>query len=102
MAQLGVLRVRQIEAVGDQRVQNFLGEAMNRKRVALAGESGFGLLATDDREGGHGGEEKCFKVIAADDHHGVGFDFIQVLAELAHGGDVGVELRFVLAGRIGE
>ncbi len=102
VAQLGVLRVRQIETVGNQIVQDFFGEGMYRQRVALAGKRGLRFLASDDGESGHGGQEKCFQVVASDHHHRIGLDLIQVLAKLAHRCDVGIQLRFVLARRIGE
>src|SRR5581483_4255849 len=48
---------------------------------------------------GHGGKEERLQVIASDDDGQLRFGLLQGLAERAHGGDIRVELRRVLAGR---
>ena len=102
MAELGVLRIGHIEAVGHQIVHQLFGETMDGQRVGLAGKRSLRFLAANDGEGRHSGKEKCFQVIAADHDYRVGLDFVQILAQLAHRGDVGIQLRFVFARRIGE
>src|SRR5260370_97959 len=103
VSEKGVLRISEVEIRPYQLVQQGLGEILVDGEIVFAArEGGARTLSGHNRKGGYRGEEKGFQMIAAEDDHGIRFGFVEFAAQFPHGGDIGIELRQIFAGRPGE
>ena len=101
MAELGVFRIRDVEAViDDQLVEDVFGElAMDRQVVLAAGELGNRPIARDDREARDARHGKRLDVIGPEEQNRVGLGLVQDPAELLHVAAGLIELLRVLVRR---
>ena len=86
VAELGVLRIRQVEVVvGDQLVQDvFRHLAVDRHDPLASREPRHGVAAGDDRERGHAADGERLDVIGAEEDDDVGLGLVEHLAQLLH------------------
>ena len=99
VAQDGILRIRQIKAVVHQLVEQILGQAlMDGEIVVAACKLGNRPFTGKNGKRRNGGQKKCLQMVVANDDDSIGLALCEILTQLAHRGNIRVQLRGIFTG----